>query len=62
MSTAPAARTRAEDPGSLSGAAKLPEGFADTFTSRFVDIGDVRLHAVVGGEGPPLLSLFGREN
>ena len=39
-----------EGPGSVSGAPNLPEGFADTFTSRYVDAGDVRLHAVVGGE------------
>jgi pimeloyl-ACP methyl ester carboxylesterase len=44
-----------EGPGSVSGAPNLPEGFADTFTSRYVDAGDVRLHAVIGGDGPPLL-------
>src|SRR4029077_5178133 len=44
-----------EDPGSVSGALKLPAGFADTFESRYVQAGDIRLHAVVGGEGPPLL-------
>jgi pimeloyl-ACP methyl ester carboxylesterase len=48
-----------EGPGSVSGAPNLPAGFADTFTSRFVDAGDVRLHAVTGGEGPPLLLLHG---
>jgi pimeloyl-ACP methyl ester carboxylesterase len=48
-----------EGPGSVSGAPNLPEGFADTFTSRYVDAGDVRLHAVVGGEGPPLLLVHG---
>jgi pimeloyl-ACP methyl ester carboxylesterase len=46
-------------PGSVSGAPNLPEGFADTFTSRYVDAGDVRLHAVIGGEGPPLLLIHG---
>lgn len=35
----------------------LPEGFADQFTSRTVDVGSVRIHAVVGGQGPPLLLL-----
>ncbi|MGY4766805.1 alpha/beta fold hydrolase [Kribbella sp. CWNU-51] len=30
-----------------------------TFTSRYVDAGDVRLHAVVGGDGPPLLLVHG---
>jgi hypothetical protein len=39
-----------EGPGSVSGAPNLPAGFADTFTSRYVDTGDVRLHAVMGGE------------
>ena len=48
-----------EGPGSASGAPNLPKGFAETFDSRFVDIGDLRLHAVVGGEGPPLLLIHG---
>src|SRR5262250_3577375 len=48
-----------EGPGSVSGAPHLPEGFTGTFTSRFVDTGDVRLHAVVGGDGPPLLLIHG---
>ncbi|HUC22572.1 MAG TPA: alpha/beta hydrolase [Streptosporangiaceae bacterium] len=48
-----------EGPGSVSGAPNLPEGFADTFTSRYVDTGDLRLHAVTGGEGPPLLLVHG---
>jgi pimeloyl-ACP methyl ester carboxylesterase len=46
-------------PGSVTGAPNLPEGFTDTFTSRYVDTGDVRLHAVIGGEGPPLLLVHG---
>jgi pimeloyl-ACP methyl ester carboxylesterase len=45
--------------GSVSGVPSLPDGFADTFTSRYVDSGDVRLHAVIGGEGPPLLLIHG---
>jgi len=45
--------------GSVSGAPNLPEGFTDTFDGRFVDIGELRLHAVVGGEGPPLLLIHG---
>lgn len=48
-----------EGPGSVTGAPDLPAGFADTFTSRYVDAGDVRLHAVVGGDGPPLLLVHG---
>jgi pimeloyl-ACP methyl ester carboxylesterase len=48
-----------QGPGSVSGAPILPEGFADTFTSQFVDTGDLRLHAVTGGSGPPLLMIHG---
>ena len=48
-----------EGPGAVSGAPFLPEGFAETFTSRYVDIGDLRLHAVIGGKGPPLLLVHG---
>jgi pimeloyl-ACP methyl ester carboxylesterase len=46
-------------PGSVSGAPNLPEGFTDTFTSRYVDTGELRLHAVTGGDGPPLLLVHG---
>src|SRR5690348_16669483 len=45
--------------GSVSGAPGLPAGFTDTFTSRYVDAGGLRLHAVTGGEGPPLLLVHG---
>jgi pimeloyl-ACP methyl ester carboxylesterase len=48
-----------EGPGSVSQAPNLPAGFTDTFTSRYVDAGGVRLHAVVGGDGPPLLLVHG---
>ena len=48
-----------EGPGSVSGAPNLPAGFADTFESRYVEAGDVRLHAVIGGDGPPLLLVHG---
>jgi pimeloyl-ACP methyl ester carboxylesterase len=48
-----------EGPGSVSGAPNLPDGFADMFAGRFVDAGEVRLHAVTGGNGPPLLLLHG---
>lgn len=37
----------------------LPREFGDLFTSRWVNSGDVRLHAVVGGAGPPVLLLHG---
>ena len=49
----------AEGPGSVSQAPQLPAGFTDTFTSRYVDAGEVRLHAVIGGDGPPLLLVHG---
>jgi hypothetical protein len=48
-----------EGPGSVSEAPNLPEGFAGTFTSRYVDTGDLRQHAVAGGNGPPLLLVHG---
>ena len=48
-----------EGPGSVTGAPNLPTGFTGTFTSRYVDTGDLRQHAVTGGEGPPLLLVHG---
>ena len=48
-----------QGPGSVSGAPNLPAGFTGTFTSRYVDTGDLRLHAVTGGDGPPLLLVHG---
>jgi pimeloyl-ACP methyl ester carboxylesterase len=48
-----------EGPGSVSGAPNLPAGFTDAFTSRYIDAGEVRLHAVIGGDGPPLLLVHG---
>jgi pimeloyl-ACP methyl ester carboxylesterase len=48
-----------EGHGSVSGAPNLPAGFTDTFTSRFIDTSELRLHAVIGGEGPPLLLVHG---
>jgi pimeloyl-ACP methyl ester carboxylesterase len=59
MSSSPRPLPVPEGPGSVSGAPDLDAGFADTFTSRYIDAGDVRLHAVVGGEGPPLLLVHG---
>lgn len=46
-------------PGSASGAPYLPAGFRDTFTSRYVEVNGIRLHAVIGGKGPPLLLVHG---
>ena len=59
MNTASTRLPTPEGPGSVSGAPNLPAGFTDTFTSRYVDAGEVRLHAVIGGEGPPLLLVHG---
>lgn len=47
-------------PGSAEGTPGLPDGFTDVFTSYLIDVGgDLHLHAVVGGDGPPLLLLAG---
>jgi pimeloyl-ACP methyl ester carboxylesterase len=59
MTSSPAPLSTPEGPGSVSGAPNLPEGFTDTFKSRYIDIGEVRLHAVIGGDGPPLLLVHG---
>jgi pimeloyl-ACP methyl ester carboxylesterase len=52
-------QTAPTGPGSTSQAPNLPAGFTDTFTSRFVHANGIRHHAVVGGEGPPLLLVHG---
>ena len=49
----------ADGAGSVTEAPDLPLGFTDTFTSRYIDTGTVRLHAVVGGSGPALLLVHG---
>src|SRR6516165_10219006 len=59
MSSSSTARPVAGGPGSVSGAPHLPEGFTGTFTSRYVDTGDLRQHVVTGGDGPPLLLVHG---
>ena len=59
MSSSSAPLSTPEGPGSVSGAPNLPAGFTDTFTSRYIDTGELRLHAVIGGEGPPLLLVHG---
>ena len=48
-----------EGPGSVSGAPNLPAGFTEAFESRYVDTGDITMHAVFGGTGPPLLMIHG---
>src|SRR5262245_16824121 len=45
--------------GSAHGAPYLPHGFTDVFKSQYIDIGGLRLHAVIGGKGPPLLLVHG---
>jgi pimeloyl-ACP methyl ester carboxylesterase len=59
VSSSPERLSTPQGPGSVIGAPDLPAGFGDTFTSRYVDTGDLRQHAVVGGEGPPLLLVHG---
>ena len=59
MSSSSAPLPTPEGPGSVSGAPNLPEGFTDTFTSRYIDTGELRQHAVIGGDGPPLLLVHG---
>jgi pimeloyl-ACP methyl ester carboxylesterase len=49
----------AEGRGSVAEAPNLPAGFTDMFSSRYVDAEDVRMHAVIGGDGPPLLLVHG---
>jgi len=46
-------------PGSVVGAPHLPAGFTNTFASRYVDANGLRLHAVIGGKGRPLLLVHG---
>ena len=52
-------QTPAPTSSSVSGAPNLPAGFTGTFTSRYIDTGELRLHAVTGGGGPPLLLIHG---
>jgi pimeloyl-ACP methyl ester carboxylesterase len=59
MSSSSADLPTPEGPGSVSGAPNLPAGFTGTFTSRYVDTGELRLHAVTGGDGLPLLLVHG---
>jgi pimeloyl-ACP methyl ester carboxylesterase len=59
MSAAGQRLQRINGPGSVSQAPQLPAGFTDTYISYLVDTGNVHLHAVVGGDGPPLLLVPG---
>jgi pimeloyl-ACP methyl ester carboxylesterase len=38
---------------------RLPDGFTDVFTSWLAEVNGLRLHAVTGGQGPPLLLING---
>ena len=49
----------ADGVGSVTQAPNLPEGFADTFTSRFIEANGIRQHVVIGGEGPALVLVHG---
>ena len=49
-----------DGPGPVSGAPHLPDGFADTSTSRYIDPRELRQHVVTGGEAPPVLLVHGR--
>lgn len=49
----------ATGPGTTTDSPFLPTGFTETFTSHFVHVGGLCLHAVIGGDGPPLLLLPG---
>ena len=57
--SSPPTRLTPEGPGSVSGAPSLPAGFTNTFTSRYIEAGKLRMHAVIGGQGPPLLLVHG---
>ena len=58
MSTCRHSSPSPKGPGSVA-APNLPAGFTDTFTSRIVEANGIRQHAVVGGDGPPLLLVHG---
>jgi pimeloyl-ACP methyl ester carboxylesterase len=47
------------DFGSVSTDPRLPAGFTRTFKSRHVQANGIRQHAVIGGNGPPLLLVHG---
>jgi pimeloyl-ACP methyl ester carboxylesterase len=51
MSSSSAPLSTPEGPGSVSGTPNLPAGFIDT--------SELRQHAVIGGDGPPLLLVHG---
>ncbi|VIO68301.1 Soluble epoxide hydrolase [Bradyrhizobium ivorense] len=56
---AAARAVKSESVGSVRSSPYLPEGFTDRFGSRYINANGVRLHAVIGGNGPPLLLVHG---
>jgi hypothetical protein len=50
MSSSSTPLSTPEGLGSVSGAPNLPEGFTDTFTSRYIDTAELRLHTVAPEE------------
>jgi len=47
--------TTTNEYGSVDNVPHLPEGFQKVFKSMVVDTGDIKVHAVIGGKGEPLL-------
>jgi pimeloyl-ACP methyl ester carboxylesterase len=58
-SPASASKRTPDEFGSVCTAPRLPAGFRRTFASRYVHAGGIRQHAVIGGDGPPLLLVHG---
>lgn len=59
MTTAHASTARPTGFGTVTGLHGLPAEFEKVFSSRYVDVGSVRLHTVSGGQGPALLLIGG---
>jgi pimeloyl-ACP methyl ester carboxylesterase len=51
MSAASTQLPPAEGRGYVSQAPHLPQGFNDTFISRYIETGELRLHVVIRGDG-----------
>src|ERR671911_688986 len=59
MSSSSAPLSTPEGPGSVSGAPTPQKGSTHTSPSHYIDTDELRHHAVIGGEGPPLLLVHG---
>jgi len=57
--SSPSIQSGPDGPGSVAQAPHLPAGFTETFTGRYVHANGIRQHAVIGGDGPPLLLVHG---